>query len=181
MEITYNLEPGDLVQFYKYWWLKKKRITLWQVLALVMALLALDALPLSGHRHSISSSSLVILAVLFGRVATFRSSAEQTARETPGFVGLHTLAIGPDGIQHRSTVIEAKVKWHSVVDITEDDLLLYIFLSPSYPYIIPKRAFSSREEAEEFLNAARAYWKNLDQTLRGATATWPPPPRTLKP
>ena len=46
--------------------------------------------------------------------------AVRQAKATPGFIGLHTMAVSPVGLVQKTAVTETKVQWQSVVDVTED-------------------------------------------------------------
>ncbi len=102
---------------------------------------------------------------------------------TPGSIGLHTLALGPDGIHEQNTVKETIVKWPKVTEIAESPQLVVFFLSPRYGFLIPKRAFPTADGMQAFLETARAYHKSaLDGTapiLPEIGASWPPAPQRL--
>jgi hypothetical protein len=99
----------------------------------------------------------------------------------PGAIGLHTFKLGPDGVREQTTVIEAFARWAKVTEIAENKQLIVFFLGPRYGFLIPKRAFPSAEDAQVFLDTARAFRSSsLNGTvpsLPEIRPSWPPAPQ----
>ena len=194
MEVTYNLEPNDLVRFNRFWWRRKSNLKSWLfmlgALTLVFVFYASALVSMSrlfawhtGHWLLLLWFVLMLIFFPLFLLIFYPLLVRRRARATPGFVGLHTLAINPEGLTHRTNLSETNVQWESVVDITEDEALIYIFLSAFFALMIPKGGFAGPDAAQEYVNTAKQFWKNPGQqvTPSADSSLWPPPPQMLKP
>ena len=194
MEVTYNLDPNDLVRFNRFWWRRKSTLKSWLfmlgALTLVFVFYASVLVSMSrlfawhsGHRLLMLGFVLMLILFPLFLLTFYPLLVRRRARATPGFVGLHTMAISPEGLTYRSILSETKMQWPSVVDITEDEALIYVFLSTVFALMIPKRGFADPEAAQAYVNTAKRFWKNPGQSLSSneEAPAWPPAPQTLKP
>ena len=78
-------------------------------------------------------------------------------RENSGVIGSHFLAIEPKGVSEKSAVGESTTNWIGVERIEQDEKYLFIYIGPLQAHIIPKRAFASGQEADEFFELAQSY------------------------
>lgn len=73
--------------------------------------------------------------------------------------GERTTRIGPDGVFGRFAHSETLSYWEGIRDLAESDGYFFLFTSGSNAHIVPKRAFASRGDIEQFREAARTYWQ----------------------
>ena len=89
-------------------------------------------------------------------------------------VGLSTIVLTPEGLAVSNNRGKGNLGWNRIVEITESSTLILMFVGPIKASIIPKRAFTNKEHAEQFISTARAYWSasrdGTSQTI-GNTAT----------
>ncbi len=52
-----------------------------------------------------------------------------------------------------------RVPWAAVLGVTQNRIFIYIHVSRYHAHFIPKRAFESREQAQQFYEYARARWQ----------------------
>lgn len=74
-----------------------------------------------------------------------------------GLLGEHTMVIDAEGVSERSAVGESKIAWSGIERIEDDGKSIYLYIGPVQAYVIPKRAFRTREDEEAFLQTAQAY------------------------
>ena len=107
----------------------------------------------------------------------------RTVTAKPGSLGLHSFALCVTGLCEQASVMEVRVKWPGVTEITECKNLLVFFISPRFGFIVPKRAFPTPEQAQLFLETARAYRQSaIDGTpplLPSIPQSWPPAPSRI--
>ena len=62
----------------------------------------------------------------------------------------------------------SRCAWSSFTDCSEDDAALYLFLDVSHAVIVPKRAFRSTQELQQFLGWAKSSNKPIRATCEDA-------------
>lgn len=77
-----------------------------------------------------------------------------------GLLGKHTIEIIETGVNESTSVNEGFTYWKGIKEINQDKNSIYIILDTLMALIIPKRSFSSENEAIEFYNKALEYWTN---------------------
>lgn len=186
MEITFQVERRDYLDYNKFAVSRLPALKRQGLLRLLF-LPALLALEFQFLHLSLLVCVLLILVITAGWTAFLlwgqRRGVIALAEARPGAIGLHTLALGPEGFQEQSSVMATIVKWPKVTEITESKELIVLFLGPRYGFLVPKRAFQTSGQAQVFLETVRAYHKGaLDGTaplLPDAASSWPPPPQRM--
>jgi hypothetical protein len=77
--------------------------------------------------------------------------------QNAGFLCEHRIEITPEYMIETTDVGETKVFWRGVEKIAEDSGYLYFYTGAMQAHVIPRRAFASRAEAQEFRETARHY------------------------
>ena len=190
MEVTYQLEREDYWQYYQFVAGRTQAFKRQMLLrSLIPAIIILDLILLLLFLHvggivwvTLGGAAVYILCfapVKWSRKRIFLSTVE--AR--PGALGLHTLALGVEGFHEENAAVETRVRWPKVSEIADNKQLIVLFLGPQFGYLIPKRAFPSEEQAQAFLETARAYHqsalKGTAPMLPEVTPSWPPAPQRL--
>ena len=75
----------------------------------------------------------------------------------PGILGEHTIEISPEGLFEMTSVNESKHYWCGIRNVYSTDSYIFVFINKSVAHIIPKRAFKSNEESQNFLSLLNNY------------------------
>jgi len=107
------------------------------------------------------------LAVFMGiyylalRLLTKRTAANLSKRETSaGVICKHKVIIDSDSLYEKTEVGEQRVIWRGVQRVVETAEHIFIYTAPATAHVIPKWAFATKREAEEFFEAARTFHLN---------------------
>lgn len=76
-----------------------------------------------------------------------------------GVGGEYTVEITPEGLDTLARGGNSFVFWEYVSEVVEDDHCVYLFTGATDGCMVPKSAFSSREEAATFSSSADSFWK----------------------
>lgn len=188
MDITYEVLPEDVWRLNQYY--RRKHALRPVIVYGVVAVIALISLGLvcmlltawqgQGRVDMSQMLSLALVVYVFWRyLPPSKARVLKTAKQTPGFLGKHSVALSPDWISEKTNVSDSKAAWITLFSLEEDVDHLFFFVNKASALIIPKRAFSSPAKAQAFLNEARRYWSAAKS---GATVSaedrtvWPPPP-----
>jgi len=170
VEVEYEITPDDL---YHYHWRasfrspsakRTKRKFYLYVLLTYMLLTFLPAIGSEGFEIShVNLWWLLPLPVLFAagwivmRWQTRRAILELVEEEKPGRgqLGAHKISLNEAGLVERTAVNESRHSWTGVDRVEHDQKYIYIYTAPHAALIIPKRAFSTLQEAESFNQLAR--------------------------
>lgn len=77
-----------------------------------------------------------------------------------GFLGKHTIEITESGVKELTSVNEGFTYWKGIKEIRQDKNNIYVIVDTLIAHIIPKRSFSSENEAIGFYNKSLEYWTN---------------------
>jgi len=77
--------------------------------------------------------------------------------QSKGLLGEHTTIIDADGVREKSEVAESRMAWSGIERIEDDGHSVYLYIGPLQAYIIPKRAFRTRDDEETLLQLAQAH------------------------
>ena len=108
---------------------------------------------------AVSMVSVVLFFVVWAAISSFlqprivrRSIRELVSRESEdrGILGKHSLLLDDTGIVEETSVNKTVTRYEGVHRLEESDELLLVYLSANGAQIIPKRAFSSEREKDEF-------------------------------
>jgi hypothetical protein len=84
----------------------------------------------------------------------------------PGFIGEHRVRVDSDGFSGRITGISWTVHWPHIADIAVTRNHILFIGSPTTDgmvHTVPLHAFSSRQEAERFVEHTIRLWKHTDE------------------
>lgn len=186
MEITYTLEQDDYARFSQFL-IRRTPALKRQMLLRYLVLPVIIAFELTFlHLGAVPYMALLLLATglwalylrwmqkrAIGRVAALR----------PGAVGLHTMRLDAAGLRNQDPYMTVSVEWGRVIEVLQNAELVFLLLSANYGFMVPLRAFSSLEQAQAFVETARAYRKaardGTAPVLPQASNNWPPAPRTV--
>ena len=186
MEVTYALDNSDYLSFNKFVINRTpavKRQMLLRYLGLP-TLIAVEVyfihLPLALYLPFVLVFSAAWIVYLWWAQ---RRAVTMQAQMRPGALGLHTVALQPDGFYSQSQAQDTRVKWQNITEVADSPQMIALFLSPRYGFIVPKRAFADPTEASAFLETVQAYRRSArDGTLLNLparTLSWPPAPQRM--
>ena len=96
----------------------------------------------------------LVISLVTNWIVNYRAYSEG---DRQGILGEHTVTLFPDLLQERTVVNDTKAAWRGIhrIDSTTDHI--FIFTQPNAAHSIPRRAFATHADAEQFLSVARAY------------------------
>ena len=106
-------------------------------------------------------TSLLIVSVLqwsLDRWLVRRAIRQLLKDERPdrGQLGRHRLILDQDGLTESTAVGESRTRWAGVDRVEQNREYIYIYTSPAAAHVVPKRAFSTPEQAEAFYRLSQA-------------------------
>ncbi len=103
----------------------------------------------------------LILFIVFRPImlASMRRQITNMLSDTPGFLGEHTITIGPGGFREETVANNSFTKWLGVTDIVENPDYIFFFIETHIAHVIPRRAFHSIEDSGDFVEVAGKFWK----------------------
>lgn len=76
-----------------------------------------------------------------------------------GVLGKHIISISAEGLRETTSVNDSIHKWSGIIRIKSNKKYIYIYTDNAAAHIIPKRAFPTEAEAEQFLANLKLFWK----------------------
>lgn len=107
--------------------------------------------------------ALLFFVALFGLLFLVMWLGASLAGKLMAKRGMHVLTISTQGVQQSNELGDSRKFWRAFKEIQEDKHNIYFRLetpdSVFMAHLIPKRAFESPQQAERFVERARAYWR----------------------
>jgi hypothetical protein len=166
-QITYEIEIEDLVK-YNLYTLRSNRHTRRNLLivritvALVLMMLSFLSISVRGITWlDIIIWVFVLVYFLYAPIfhRGFIARAVRKAHppeESRGTLGRHTITLTTNGLREESETGESSTLWRGISKISSNDQYIFFYLNPNLAHVVPRRAFPSDEDAERFLETARA-------------------------
>lgn len=112
----------------------------------------------------ISIFSALLLGLLFDIFAYFflKGFIWIMPSNKPGLLGEHFIEITDAGLRETTAVNDSFYYWEGIQSIKQDSKYIYIFVNSIMAHIIPKRSFSTRQDAELFFKKAVEF-RNKDK------------------
>lgn len=99
-----------------------------------------------------------VLLWIVARLWIFPLLAVKQAEKTPGLLGAHFLALSPEGITASTPGQDhGIIPWSALHRLDQNAAQFLFWLDAHRAIIVPRRAFASPQEADEFLAAARSF------------------------
>ncbi|HEY0078381.1 MAG TPA: YcxB family protein [Pyrinomonadaceae bacterium] len=74
----------------------------------------------------------------------------------------HRMSLDETGLNVRSGIGESRLAWSAVERVEETETHIYIYIGALTAYVVPKWAFATRREAEDFFDAARSFQRRAE-------------------
>ena len=171
MEVEYSLGLEDLLAFNQYHCTHSPAVRRQQFIPRVAVLIALAAVWVLSSAI-VDPSAWIILGFFFGLVGaisyfSYPARARRRSRRLVERVymeghnrGLFTrrrLTITPETITDATEITVRTMKWVAVEKIAVDQRHAYFYVSAVSAFILPKAAFASEAEFQEFVETAQRY------------------------
>ena len=176
MTVEYELTLEDLIAFNMYHFehsptmrrqLLQMRLTLSAVtvvLVLVVIYIMRQSLGETGMNlpsQVIAGGAGLILFLIYPRFARsdIRKRSAKLLREgqAPGSTGRVQLTLLPEGLLSRSRSGESLLRWSATEKLVMDEQHLLLYYAPLLAVIVPRRAFASAADEQQFIEAVKRY------------------------
>ena len=163
MQVTTDLRRSDLIWLnaYMLFRLRSNLIFIVVVAVSVFAYLAATGCPTDFRSWSIITISSVAGGV-GGLLAGFLISLTYvllSSNEKNGTLGGHVYTLSPEGLHESTTANEALHKWSGIQSVQKSGKYIHIRINSYLFHLIPRRAFGTEKEFQEFWEKANEYWK----------------------
>jgi hypothetical protein len=88
-----------------------------------------------------------------------RAAARRTFENDRDLFVTHRLTLTPEALHYAIGMRSGNVLWKGIRDVTETRSYLFISYSPTNIFMVPRHAFSNREDFEAFVKAAERYFE----------------------
>lgn len=185
MKITYELQKHDLWNFYWFSTFKNTSLRkLWSLLTIIHFLFSfypffqpIKMLVSGEFWADVAIGSYLAplfwfcamdfaikivgtITITITITAIFHKISVNSHKNNEGTLGQHTLVFNENDLIEITDVNETKHSWKSIQKIIETKSLFLIYVSPTNAHIIPKRSFSSENEAKLFIEEVKRLKEN---------------------
>lgn len=168
MEVKFDLTNDDYWKFNKYAMFSKqpfKRTMIINLILFPIIIFAASVVIVPKIFTDISFIIILIVAIVYSVLADFlfiyflkRRVIKMIKNNEVGTLGKHIIKIDKNGMSETSPVNEGSMSWGMIFSIDQSDEYIFIFLNALSGFVVPKRAFDTDVETEEFYNKAVEYW-----------------------
>ncbi len=159
MNVKYDINHKDYVNAMKYTLLNFPKSRK-EIIKFIICLLVLNLIGLLWVKSLFQLPTVMFLVLYFiGSIVSIvhgiyssLKKGEKAYRDRGGFFCEHTIEINENGVRETTSIDERFVKWEVVSSIEQNTDYIFIFISKATFHVIPKRAFNSDIEANEFYN-----------------------------
>lgn len=171
MDIDYTLGPDDIVAFNRYHFKASPgtRRSYQRGLLSGVAVAVVLFLVFRGWESWLSALFPVVF-LLFYVIAypwsirrSINGLGRQVAKEgrNRGLLTAHHFSIDEAGLVDRTSVTETRTSWEGVERVVQTDAHIFIYVSATSAHVIPKSAFATPQQAQEFFELARKYQSSV--------------------
>lgn len=172
MTVQFALTGDDYAAFNLHWqdtseFMRRRRRKVWVLLAVMtLAPATISIATMENDPGLATFMGLIALVMLVWTIAILASRRRNVSRSIHGIfrnmtgramVGPRTLTIRPDAIHTVSEVFETAYKWIGIERIETNAAYVFFYQGSNGAIIVPKRAFSSEEQFQLFLETARQF------------------------
>ena len=132
--------------------------------ALILGIFSLSRLWIEDPAQPLFIAFVYVVGIFCGIVAfvrypkASRSAIAKSIRKTlaegnaNAMFGKIIIVFSPEGIFAKGELSETKLMWSSIDKTLQDDKYIYMYTTPLNAFVIPKNAFSSEKQQQEFLD-----------------------------
>lgn len=162
MKVTFTLTPEDIYQFGKFVQFRSTRAKLgflsipitWGVIASATAIgaaLSLISVVVAG----LWWFAIGVIAVY----VTLKGSGRRRFATDGLRMRERNVSIGEQGVHDATEISDEFFAWKAFLEITQSRNQFYLFIDRYEAVVVPKRAFPSPEQAQQFFETAMSFWK----------------------
>lgn len=166
MRVKFNIDRIDYWNFNKYTMLNIPKIRRNFILNMIsVPIIILICLLFFKKSYDMTITVVFILTVIGGIIGDLlligivKLQVMKIPYNKDGLMGEHTIEIDEKGVRETTAVNDGFHLWEGIHSIKQDKEYIYIFLDSILAHIIPKKAFNSVNEANEFYNKSVEFWQ----------------------
>jgi hypothetical protein len=173
--VEYEITKDDLIAFSSYHHFhspvaRRRYLWLWFLPAFLWLLVCTGIWHFADREHRTPVHTFLSLLPLFCgipiylglfpwryrcRVRNLVASMVNDGTTYCGALGRHCAAISPESITESSALGQTVTAWCAVERVVDSGDYAYVYINASAAVIVPRRAFSTRPEFDEFVRTAR--------------------------
>jgi hypothetical protein len=156
--VSYGITEEDLFRFYIYHFRYRSSYRLFLLLCfLIMFALVTFLVSDWGLGWGLAAGLVTVVGYAFAMRGLLRWKAKNAKRAFLGLIGEHHIEIRPDGFYQSTSASEGVRRWDGFYEIVSAPEAIYFYMGKEFAFLVPRRAFASREQAEAFLEAAQKW------------------------
>ena len=161
MEVNYQFSHEDYLHFIDFWVKRNRRRYIRQrVRQFLLLFLGYLVLFLLTKLPTVPAILLSAILATICAVFLYWAQRRRMRRVRDAALGERMTRIGADGIFGRFPQFEILNYWKGISEIAEDESYFFFFTSGSHAHVVPKRAFATPDNLEQFRAAANSYWSS---------------------
>jgi hypothetical protein len=162
-KVTVNIRRSDLIKLSAYMLLRVRSNL---IFALVIAAGIFVCLVATVRSTDMRSWLIITTASIAGGVAGLLASflisltwILISSSEKNGTLGIHVFTLSKRGLHESTRATEGLQKWLGIQSMQKSGSFIYIRINSYLFHLIPRRAFATERDFEEFWQKAHGYWK----------------------
>ncbi len=168
MEVHFRLNQWDINNFTKYSFIRLPGLLLTIFMPIIFISQTIFLVLLSFGQGTASMSVIFIVSNLSGLLVTgaYLIHELDRPRHRHWHIGENTININSYGLRLQCLEDDRVVAWSNICNVVSTNECIYVFVDWFTALIIPKRAFATSLEAEDFFVAAMGFWRQYKVKLR---------------
>jgi len=161
MEVVYSFTREDYLHFIRFWFRRNRGRHIRQIVRLFILLIVgyiavflMWNLALGLVLELSTELAIICTGVVYG------AQRLRMRRIQENVLGDRTTRIGPEGIFGRFPQFEILNHWKGIREVAEDEGYVFFYTDETRAHVVPKRAFASLNDLDQFREAANSYWKS---------------------
>jgi YcxB-like protein len=163
MQVSADIRRSDVVRLNLY--LVPRQRGTWIMLGIIAAGVFIAFLAIAQRLDFFTISFAAATGILAGLAGVLAGnlcavvSFLARANEKSGQLGPRTYTLRDDGVQYQSVAADSIVRWTAIDSLRKTEDYVFIGLTSSGFWIVPRRAFPSLQAFDEFWAAAHKRWQ----------------------
>ncbi|MES2040545.1 MAG: YcxB family protein [Pseudomonadota bacterium] len=112
--------------------------------------------------------SLILFTVIASVLFAFLPLPIIWSKGKTGVLGPHRIQLTDAGLIEETSVNKTELKWSGITKIRTNRSHIRIYISPYNLFLIPRKAFESRQQSEDFSATARKFMASAREETVGA-------------
>lgn len=175
VDIEYELDLNDVVQYQSYFltnYPAYKRLRLLLRIIIPIGIVALITTIISALLGGINNGItlfigllelfVVIYSIFFPKIIQMilmKSNNRIFSQKPNALIGKHQVSINADGFNDINETGQSTIRWNGISWLGCNDQYLFLQLTGSSFFILPKRAFSGEANFKKFVETVKSYYE----------------------